>query len=461
MPSNSIISHLKCPTLILIGLYMLGCPEPPPTIADCDPGYLPCEDDQSECCEVICDEGYHLCGEDSTECCIDKAECPPGQLPCESDSTICCDIECPPGFVIGGVDSTECVPIECLPGYYICGEDSNECCPEITSHDFTWTVEVLGTWQGELKDVAIINENDIWVVGQIKFGQSGFEDSTYNAAHWDGNEWIPVQIPIPSLGTGGTIVGYHPYMIRTVLSFSNDNVWFSPGGPIMVHWDGTEYQSYVDDYEVIQDNCVEMWGLNSTNIYRVGYEGTIVKFNGSEFIPMTSPTTVDLRDVWGDPSGEHVYACGYGATLPSVLLKLKNGTWNIAYQANDQDWSTDTIWAFNSRVWTDDPNKIYVASGNGIWECPKNTQGQGIYNNGGFSTPTYGFRGQTQGDLIRVGQLGEVQHYNGQTWYEYGELANDTDFLLNVDIYWNSAVIVGMRYVNGIERYALVIKGTR
>lgn len=461
MSSSSNISHLKFYLLVIAALYMIGCPDPPIEIADCDPGYLPCEDDQSECCEVECDEGYHLCGDDSTDCCIDKADCPPGQLPCESDSTICCDIECPPGYVIGGVDSTECVPIECQAGYYICGEDSNECCPEITNHDFTWTVDVLGTWQGELKDVDIINENDIWVVGQISIGDSGEDDSTFNAAHWDGSDWELIQVPIPFLGGEGSIIGFGTDPLRTVLAFETDDVWFSPGGPIMVHWDGEEYQFYVDDPEEVQDNCIEMWGTSSTNIYRVGYEGTIVHFNGTDFTPMESPTTVDLRDVWGDPSGEHIYAAANDALLPTALLKLKNGTWRVMYQMDEFGVGPDTVSSFIRRVWTDDPNKVFVASGAGIWECPKNTNGQGVYNYGGFSTPSYGFRGQTQGDLIRVGNRGEIFHYNGESWYEYTELSNETDQLQNVDIYNNTVVAVGRRYINGIERYALVIKGTR
>jgi len=460
MPSNSIISHLKCPTLILIGLYMLGCPEPPPTIADCDPGYLPCEDDQSECCEVICDEGYHLCGEDSTDCCIDKADCPPGQLPCESDSTICCDIECPPGFVIGGIDSTECVPIECLPGYYICGEDSNECCPEITSHDFSWIVEVLGTWQGELKDVAIINENDIWVVGQITIGDSGDDDSTFNAAHWDGHEWELVQIPIPVLGGEGSIIGYGTYPLRTVLAFEENDVWFSPGGPIMVHWDGTEYQFFVDDFESIQDNCVEMWGTSSANIYRVGYEGTIVHFNGTDFTPMESPTTVNLVDVWGDPSGEHVYAGGYNDTYPSVLLKFKNGQWDIVHFIDrNSSAHPDTVFGWIQSIWTDDPQKIFVITGGGLWDCPKNTRGHGERIHPQWSPKK--IRGQTQGDLIEVGLHGEVNHYNGETWFTYTELAINTDFMYNVDIYENIIVAVGRRQFNGIEWFPVIYTGIR
>ncbi|MFH1850765.1 MAG: hypothetical protein ABIA75_00310 [Candidatus Neomarinimicrobiota bacterium] len=47
-----------------------------------------------------------------------KADCPPGFLPCDEDSTLCCEVICPPGHILGGVDSTECIPVEC-PEYYL------------------------------------------------------------------------------------------------------------------------------------------------------------------------------------------------------------------------------------------------------------------------------------------------------------------------------------------------------
>ena len=62
-----------------------------------------------------------------------------------------------------------------------------------TSHDIDWTVEILGT-MGIIRDVQIIDENNVWAVGQIRRDLTNstgdvIGDTTYNVAHWDGNDW--------------------------------------------------------------------------------------------------------------------------------------------------------------------------------------------------------------------------------------------------------------------------------
>ena len=58
--------------------------------------------------------------------------------------------------------------------------------PDTTSHNFTFTTYTFGGTGGSsyFKDVAIINDSDIWAVGEI------YSDSSmYNAVHWNGKNW--------------------------------------------------------------------------------------------------------------------------------------------------------------------------------------------------------------------------------------------------------------------------------
>ena len=70
----------------------------------------------------------------------------------------------------------------CAEGYYW-NEDQTKCLMDTTSHNFIWEIDTLGIGGSYLNDVAIIDENNIWVVGNIET-----DTATYNAAHWDGNE---------------------------------------------------------------------------------------------------------------------------------------------------------------------------------------------------------------------------------------------------------------------------------
>ena len=76
---------------------------------------------------------------------------------------------------------------------------------DTTSHDFTWQTFTFGDIIGGssyLKDIAIINENDIWAVGAIyKADSNGKPDPLpYNAVHWDGNKWELKRIQVQFRG---------------------------------------------------------------------------------------------------------------------------------------------------------------------------------------------------------------------------------------------------------------------
>lgn len=65
---------------------------------------------------------------------------------------------------------------------------------DTTSHNFSWETFIIGDNFSVLNDIAIINENNIWVVGEIhtaetdQFDSSGVWVQPYNAAYWDGSE---------------------------------------------------------------------------------------------------------------------------------------------------------------------------------------------------------------------------------------------------------------------------------
>lgn len=58
----------------------------------------------------------------------------------------------------------------------------------------------------------------------------------------------------------------------------------------------------------------DIWGTSSNDIFLVGQSGTIVHYDGSNWTPMNSGTTVSLRGVWGN-AGDDVYAVGDSGTI--------------------------------------------------------------------------------------------------------------------------------------------------
>ena len=119
-----------------------------------------------------------------------KADCPTGYEPCADDSTECCPIECPPGYELVG-DSCQAI---------------------VTNNAFTWTTfQLTPVTPWAINDIEMINENDVWLVGEFEHPDSSHldtmeitpetppevrwsNDESFNAAHWDGEKWTLLDI---------------------------------------------------------------------------------------------------------------------------------------------------------------------------------------------------------------------------------------------------------------------------
>ena len=101
---------------------------------------------------------------------------------------------------------------------------------ETTSHNFTWQTFEFGEHSSSvLYDVAIIDENNIWAVGEIYMNDSlgNADPIAYNAAHWDGNQWETKRIKYYG---NCSAVEYPP--LKAVWAFSGTNIIVTNGGSI-------------------------------------------------------------------------------------------------------------------------------------------------------------------------------------------------------------------------------------
>jgi hypothetical protein len=107
---------------------------------------------------------------------------------------------------------------------------------DTTSHNFIWQTFEFGQHSSSvLYDVTIIDENNIWAVGEIYMNDSlGNPDSKrYNAVIWDGTKWSVIRIPYYFQGQPF----YNP--IQSVFTFGPSDVWFCGNG--VVHFDGSSF----------------------------------------------------------------------------------------------------------------------------------------------------------------------------------------------------------------------------
>ncbi|MEP0862715.1 MAG: glucosyl transferase, partial [Ignavibacterium sp.] len=166
---------------------------------------------------------------------------------------------------------------------------------DTTSHNFTWqtfTFGEPGAGSSTLYDVAIIDENNIWAVGEIYLLDSlGNPDpNAYNAVHWNGQQWELKRIPIylPS--------GYPFYpVIKSVFAFNSNDIWFEAG----IHWDGNSFKQIPFNIQW-SGNVNKLWGSSSEDLFAVGNNGNIAHWDGRKWTKIESGTDLRINDIWGD-----------------------------------------------------------------------------------------------------------------------------------------------------------------
>jgi len=319
---------------------------------------------------------------------------------------------------------------------------------DTTSHNFTWETFTFGGANGSsyLTDVAIINENDIWAVGEIhtKDTDKWNEDSTkwltpYNAVHWDGNTWELKRI----------LYKNNFWTINTILAFSENDIWFD----VFVHWNGSAYSNETIPNVLIGWRSNALWGTSSKDYYVVGTGGNIAHYNGSSWRKIESGTELPFQDIYGD-GGEIIALASSHNYLGRKLYKIKNNTVTTV--------SDSGLYYVFGGLWFIKNKKYYIV-GDGVFE--KTTLDELSWNRYpiGFVASYYSnaINGVKMNDITIVGSYGDISHFNGKTWYEYKQLFNSQDELRGVDTKGEIIVAVGDRYTGGINDFGIICLGRR
>jgi len=283
---------------------------------------------------------------------------------------------------------------------------------DTTRHNFTFEMITFGGAVGSsvLYDVAIINENNIWAVGEIWIADtSSLGYTKYNAVHWDGNNW-----ELKQLLWNNSV--FSP--IRGILALDENNFYFSAGS--IFKWDGssTNVQMVFSRLSLPEPNGTieKLWGESTNNIYGVGYVGSLVHCNGQSWQRIESNTTLNINDIWGDYNEKTneweilAVASNYGNGWEKEILDIKlNQVNKLATNSNPAMEPLLTVW-FKT-------NRQYYVAGAGIYQKRKLTDD--LWKNNNFDITdfaTTSIKGTEINDVLGVGAFGDFLHYNGISW---------------------------------------------
>jgi hypothetical protein len=232
----------------------------------------------------------------------------------------------------------------------------------------------------------------------------------------------------------------------TLFAFSITDYWMVHGS-IAFH----VYQS--DKAEEFRPGSINAcWGTTSNDMFFVGNTGQLYHFDGSNFEKMASPTTKDLRSVWGT-SHNDVWACGFNSsTAETILLHYDGVSWK------EDDISTQkgiyAVGGFDG-VWAcDSAEHKFVATSGAILirktdSNPWRSDSGLIPNSlGGGEFIGISPRGNTANDFMAIGGWGFTAHWNGRSWHKYNELYNYNDATYGASGFHmkgNTACIVGSK----------------
>lgn len=337
---------------------------------------------------------------------------------------------------------------------------------DTTSHNFVWEFDTLGIYPSYLNDVAVINENNIWVVGEIKTDEPdtahNLPYTKYNAAHWDGSEWELVRIQPEQYLFG---------QYTSVFGFENNDVWF--GSSIVVHWDGNSYIPYGSNEGYPGGFYVNaIWGTSSSDMYFVGGGGSIVHYDGTNFTEMESGTDTQIIDIWGTDEN-HIWATAYDNSVDdthpegyeSVTLFYDGTSWEKLYVHSDGYWPdvTDSISGGMTSVWAFE-DTVYICSVSGIWAKPVNGN-QGVLHRPYLGFNSWGFksiRGNGYNDIFITTPFSQTFHFNGHSWKKIetysDEHSNGALSATGMAVRDNIVVIVGEYYS---DLKAFIMRGYR
>ncbi len=315
---------------------------------------------------------------------------------------------------------------------------------DTTSHDFTWTINTLGNYGSYLNDVAIISEDDIWVVGMLET-----DSGSYNAAHWDGSEWEIHRI-------------LRPVDFEGVYAFASNDIWFVDGCKVF-HYDGNDFtELWMCDwaeYGINQVTCI--WGTSSSNMYFVGDGGSIVHYDGSTFSKMESGTDIKLRSIHGSSDGNHVFVSGHSDVEPqgSIVLDLKAGTWQRLYESDSVLPHGPDEYGYIYTVHIEGET-LYATASEGLWKYNYLTETSSYEQIPLHSYAASHSTGSTDVFLVTRGFV--VSHFNGITWHHDDHVVEQYGagniYARGADLLNDFLGVVG--YINGGE-HAVIARGTR
>jgi hypothetical protein len=227
-----------------------------------------------------------------------------------------------------------------------------------------------------------------------------------------------------------------------------------------------------------------IWGNDASNIFAVGMSGAIIRYNGTAWSTMSSGSTVSLYGIWGSGVAD-IYAAGdsgtiihwngttWGSPMTTNTTRNLRGIWGSAANNIFAVGDNGTVVRYNGTNWGTAPMDSKTTQNlKAVWGFGANVYAVGDngtvikYDGTGWalmtSNTTQNLKavwGTAANNIYALGDNGTVMLYNGTTWSAVA--SGTTEQLWGL---WGSGaaniMAVGGSYNNGYHGLILNFNGT-
>ena len=327
---------------------------------------------------------------------------------------------------------------------------------DTTSHFFSYQTFELGdplTGNSSiLYDVAVINENNIWAVGEVYLTDSLGQTSLYNVVHWNGNDWELKKVYFPTV-CGDTSLT--PYPSRAIYAFDDGKIWMSSSGDkIAILENGNQINKFCLPASVAM-SINRIWGTSSSDLYIVGNSGKIAHYQNGIWQQISSGTELALIDIYSKDGNEIYISGAYTPETKGALLKGNASGFSVMINSEiiNENELFQKLYGELWSVWVNDNGTVYTGGNllfrykNNEWDyvtsLPENFIGgnPGAYYRGFITS----IRGNASNDYIIAGDRNTLKHFNGVSWEQVGLPYSPSSPIIwyKVEQKGNTAVAVG------------------
>ncbi len=303
---------------------------------------------------------------------------------------------------------------------------------------YTWTIDTLaypGSFQTAMRDIWGSSPSNVYVVGDNSFSEA-------TMYHFDGKSWKTVGFHVLE---GGAISG--ALSLSAIHGFGPNNIYAvgqriysNPNRPpnfldssLIIHFDGRQWREQrVENGRFLRT----IWGSSPSMLWAGGRTHTVFQYDGTKWKRDSLPVFVQtdgffLVEAFEGTAAGDVYAIGnthHNSTATTIhyFFRRQLGQWVtvdsffVGPGRLEQKWGKADLWM--------SPSGTLYSCGTGVHRW------NGLSWEMLFDHPNFLSRitGTSDNNIVVVGHLGTVLHFNGRDWFQYRQFADPNNVLWGV-----------------------------